>query len=193
MLTPMNIIQREAISRLIPLIRSSHMKLVALKPFGGYKYHWVQGQDVKWISDTREFDGWFKPQYALNYLLQFPEISCILCGFSHIYELNLDISAIQYKLSEKEKEILSFEKFPELYQELDFLSKNINCPEGIRLPVIARLWTYYKFYGIRRWCREFYNHLDMDYRDCTGCGKCQHGNVYIRDMLQQLHEELYDV
>lgn len=168
--TPMNIMLREPIRVLLPTFHKLNKGIVAIKAFGGYKYNYMQGQDPKWIKNTSEFDRWFAPEIALSYLLTFPRINSILCGFTTKEQIQLDCDIVNGKINISNEDYNIF-KFDALWQECSQCGK-CKCEQTIRIPFLMRIWEYYNFYGIKEWTRECYNHLDVDWRDCTLCGKC---------------------
>lgn len=180
--TPINIMLRRPILSKIPL--------VALKPFGGYKYSYVQGQDVKYVSDTSEFGCWFNPEVALNYLLQFSHIESILCGFTSIQQILVDCQVeLERKVNYGMGERFKFNEFGDYCDQCGKCS----CPNGIRIPFLMKLWEYYDFYNIKKWTKTVYNMLDADARDCDKCGECEFNcrrKIKIREILNKLEEEL---
>lgn len=180
--TPANIMLRDPIRTNIPF--------VAIKPFGGYKYSYVQGQDVKYVSDTREFGRWFNPEIALNYLLQFNHVKSVLCGFTSTRQILDDCKVEKERIVNiRTRQEFKFTKFEDYCNQCDKCS----CPNGIRIPFLMKLWELYDFYGIKRWTKTCYNMLDADVRDCDNCGECEFTckrNVKIREILNKLEKEL---
>lgn len=181
--TPANIMLRHPIQVGIPI--------VAIKPFGGYKYSYMQGQDVKYIHDTLEFEEWFTPEIALNYLLQFDNVKSILCGFTSIGQIDVDCKVESERMVDL-KSIIRF-KFTKFEDDYCDECGKCSCPNGIRIPFLMKLWKYYDFYNIKRWTKTCYNMLDADYRECNMCLKCVEQcpkHIAIITMLQKLEEEL---
>lgn len=185
--SPANIMLRRPLQSGIPFI--------ALKPFGGYKYYYMQCQDVKYIADTSEFTEWFSPMVALNYLFQFKNVESILCGFTEKYQVELNCE-IEHKRSIPDgiKKFYKFDKWDNKYCDDFFnLCGRCSCESGMRIPFLMRLWKYYDFYDIVNWTKQVYNMMDMDYRDCGGCGLCDlecPKGIKIRETLKLLEEKL---
>lgn len=184
--TPANIMLRRPMKSKIPF--------VAIKAFGGYKYYYMQGQDVKYIQDLSEFDEWFEPELALNYLFSFNNIQSILCGFTSTEQITKDCEVERERmltvanLEQIKSLFFNFLEFNEKY--CDDCGK-CQCPNGIRIPFLMRLWKYYDFYDIINWTSAVYNMLDADYRDCDGCKQCElicPKRLKIRSVLRELDE-----
>lgn len=184
--TPINVLYRHPLT----VLKDFKKPLVAMKPFGGWKYYWTQGQDPKYIQDASEFEDWFRPQISLNYLLQFKIIKSILCGFTSKTEIDSALNSVNQKLTEKEKIYYGFDVIDNVCDECG----KCECPCGIRIPFLMRLWKYYSMYGITKWTKEVYNHLDADIRYCDNCGLCERvcSKKNIRDILTNLDLNLRD-
>lgn len=92
---PMNIVYREPIRRLLPLFKDSHKMLFAIKALGGPDNHWFIGKIDECKPYINNFDRLFKPELALNYLKQFPEITSIFAGFMNKEQIILDLKIME--------------------------------------------------------------------------------------------------
>jgi len=183
--TPINVLMYSTIMVLAPLFKKYKKGLVALKPFGGWNYSYVQGQNPRWITEIDEFDRWLKPSMALGFLFRHSEINSVLCGFTDLKQIDDDIHITISKADKRFFEKLSSEKAYCLQ------CLKCKCPNGIRIPFLLRLWQFYDQFNIKKWVETCYNRLEADYRDCDGCKVCEQQcpeKLNIIDSLRQLHE-----
>jgi predicted aldo/keto reductase-like oxidoreductase len=67
----------------------------------------------------------------------------------------------------------------------------MDCPEGVDIPGVFRLFNYAKVYGLEEWARLQYQRLDPAKRAdvCKRCGTCEPkcpNNIPIMDQLEQV-------
>jgi aryl-alcohol dehydrogenase-like predicted oxidoreductase len=102
---PMNVVYREPIRKLIPLFKESKKMLFAIKALGGPDHHWFIGKIDECKPHVKNFDRLFKPELALNYLKQFPEITSIFAGFTTKEQITVDLKIMEQNIDNIDKTI----------------------------------------------------------------------------------------
>jgi len=62
------------------------------------------------------------------------------------------------------------------------------CPEGIRISTILRWGQYCTFYGIKNWCSQQYDKLNVKVEMCTECGECEKKCPYGLPIVKMLRD-----
>jgi len=193
-LVPLNLINREATEELLPLARELDVGIVTMKPFGGMDYRFVRQE---WwgtfVQDETEFnqifgEGTFRTERALKFVLAHP-ISTVIPGFSSIDEIETAAKIVRKftGLTPQEAKELRFGALPPS-PFCRWCGLCMPCPEGLNIPLILTLQTYYTFHGIRNWTRQVYDKLSTKVDSCTRCAECEPKCPYKLPVIEMLFQ-----
>jgi hypothetical protein len=193
-LVPLNLINREATEELLPLAKELDVGIVTMKPFGGMDYGFIcQEWWGTLVPDKTEFnqifgEGMLKTERALKFVLAHP-ISAVISGFSSIEEIEAaaKIGKEFVSLTSQEAKDLRFGELPPP-PFCRWCGLCMPCPEGLNIPLILILQTYYAFHGIRNWTRQVYDKLSTKVDSCTKCTECEPKCPYKLPIMKMLFE-----
>lgn len=176
---------------LLPLAAKKGVGLIAMKPLAGGRLAHFPSTD--W--DKELFQGESPAQIALRFVLSNPHITCAIPGMMSLRELkeNGQVAHRPRDLSLKE-----IKKFMEVAAQAGKgFCRNcgycLPCPEGIPIPDIFRLESYFLNYGLREWAKTQYQTLKINTQACSGCASCLNRcpfGVSIPLGLSQAHQVL---
>jgi len=201
-LVPLNVLDRRATERLLPLARELDVGIVIMKALGGcgapFEYpQWgarFLGKPEQDWPDPSEFishfgrDGLERARRSLRFVLAH-DIDTVIPGMRSTEQVDYII-----KVAEEFKSLTSEEnkayKFGGLPPEpfCRECQQCVPCPDGVEIPTILRWDTYYTFYGIRKWTGAQYPKLRTRVNSCTECGQCEEKCPYHLPVLAMLKE-----
>jgi len=129
---------------------------------------------------------------ALKFILEKEYITCAIPGMCSIEQLEENVKAAENPvLGEKERE----ELLKEAKELGDTFCRRCGycqpCPEGINIPMMFILESYYKRYNLEGWAVERYKTFSSNASSCVQCGLCETRcpyNLPIRTMLESVKE-----
>jgi predicted aldo/keto reductase-like oxidoreductase len=201
-LVPLNVIDRMATEKLIPLARELDVGVIIMKAIGGCQSPLQYAQrDGRFLGrpeqdwpDPSEFianfgeEGVERARRALRFVLAH-DVSTVIPGFRSPEEVDYAIeTADNFKdLTPEEKKTYGFLKLPpEPFCRQ--CGSCIPCPDGIEIPTILRWDAYNTFYNIRKWTRGQYEKLGTKLNSCTECGRCVKKCPYSLPVIKMLKE-----
>lgn len=168
---PYNAIETQA-EEIFQKAYEKNIGVIAMKPFAGGAITNVNG--------------------ALKFILEKECITCAIPGMCSLKQLEENVKAAENPcLLDKEKE--------ELLKEARELGNTFcrrcgycqPCPEGVNIPMMFILESYYRRYNLQGWAEERYNTLPGKASKCVKCGLCETKCPYklpIRDMLESVRD-----
>jgi predicted aldo/keto reductase-like oxidoreductase len=201
-LVPLNVIDRMATEKLIPLARELDVGVVIMKAIGGCQSPLQYAQrDGRFLGrpeqdwpDASEFianfgeEGVERARRALRFVLAH-DVSTVIPGFRSVEEVDYAVeTADNFKdLTPEEEESYGFlELPPEPFCRQ--CGSCIPCPDGIEIPTILRWDAYNTFYDIREWTRGQYEKLGTKVNSCTECDRCVKNCPYGLPVIKMLKE-----
>lgn len=200
-LVTLNVLDRRAAEKLIPLAKELDVGVVIMKALGGCggplqfpqrNARFLGKPELDW-PDASEFiphfgkDGIERAKRSLRFVLAH-EIATVIPGLRSIEEVETAVKVGKEfaGLSQEEKVLYKFGELPPepFCRECGLCS----CPEGIRIPVILRWDQYYTFYGIKKWTREQYEKLNVKVKMCTECKECEKACPYELPIIKMLKD-----
>jgi predicted aldo/keto reductase-like oxidoreductase len=201
-LVPLNVIDRTATEKLIPLARELDVGVVIMKAVGGcqspLQYAQRDGRflgrpELDW-PDTSELvanfgeEGVERARRTLRFVLAH-DVSTVIPGLRSVEEVDYAVDTVDnFKgLSPEEKESYRFLQLPpEPFCRQ--CGSCMPCPDGVEIPTILRWDVYYTFYDIRKWAKGQYEKLGTKVNNCTECGRCVEKCPYDLPVIRMLKE-----
>ncbi|NSW89828.1 MAG: aldo/keto reductase [Firmicutes bacterium] len=191
-----NIVEREALSELIPLAQEMNIGILGMKPFGGGAF---LEKDSSIFAVLNKYTGTVT-RTLLRFVLSF-NISSILAGVKTIEELEANITFKETFKPFSDQEIVN------IISEIDSLGLErekfchrcgycLCCPQHIDIPLILRLDEYLHKYGSTGWPVQQYSHIRQNALKCVQCGHCEERCPFklpIREMLKAAHKRLSSI
>lgn len=200
-LVPLNILERRAIEKMIPLAKELDVGVVIMKAMGGcgaplqYPQQGARflGKPEEDWPDPAEFaahfgrDGVERARRSLRFVLAH-DVDAVIPGLRSADEIDYAVKTVEeFKgLTREETAAYKFEGFPELFCRECGLC--MPCPDGVEVPTILRWDMYHSFYNIKRWTREQYPKLRSKVNSCTECGECEDKCPYNLPVIKMLKE-----
>lgn len=206
-LVPLNVLDRKAAEKLIPVANELDVGVVIMKPLGGcggpLTYpQWgarLLGKPEEDWPDSSEFvahfgrEGLERAKRSLRFVLAH-EIDTVIPGLRSVEQVDYAVEVAEgfEGLSAEEEKDYSFGKLPpEPFCRECQLCKP--CPDGVEIPTILKWDLYNTFYNIKKWTREQYPKLRTRVNSCTECGECEEKCPYhlpVISMLKQAEKRL---
>jgi len=133
---------------------------------------------------------------ALQFVLSNPGVSCACSGMNTVemvrenVETVVSFSGLSDEDWKRVNEVL--DQFAQIGEKFcTGCGYCMDCPEGVDIPGVFRLFNYAKVYGLEEWARLQYQRLDPAKRAdvCKRCGTCEPkcpNNIPIMDQLEQV-------
>jgi hypothetical protein len=207
-LVPLNVLERKATEKLIPLAKELDVGIIIMKALGGcgapLQYPQRGGRflgkpEEDW-PDPSEFlthfgrDGFERSQRSLRFVLAH-SIDTVIPGLRSEEQVNYVVKVAEEfgGLTLEEKKVYKFGELPPepFCRECRLCTP---CPDGVEIPVILRWSTYNSFYNTQRWTREQYPKLRTRVNSCTQCGQCEEKcpyNLPVISMLKDAEKRLW--
>ncbi len=201
-LVPLNVLDRRATEKMIPLANELDVGVVIMKAMGGcgaplqypqWGARFLGKPEVDW-PDSTEFaahfgeDGVERARRSLRFVLAH-DVDAVILGLRSADEIdNVVKTAEEFKgLTPEEEAAYKLEELPpELFCRECGLC--MPCPDGVEIPTILRWDMYYSFYSIKKWTREQYPKLRSKVNSCTECGECANKCPYDLPVIKMLKE-----
>lgn len=188
-----NLVEKEALTELIPIAVETDIGILGMKPFGGGAF---LEKDSKLYKALEGYAG-----AVTNTFLRFAlssGVSTVLTGVRAIEEIENNAASGDAFKPFSNPEITGITK---KIDGLDLKNEKIchrcgycmSCPQHIDIPLILRLDEYFHKYGSRDWPVEVYNHIGQSVLKCVQCGLCEEKCPFklpIREMLGDAHKRL---
>lgn len=188
-----NVVEREALSELIPLAQDMNVGILGMKPFGGGAFLEKESNIYQILNKY----GNTAIGTLLRFVLSF-NISCTLMGVRTVKELEANVTFEETFKPFSEKEITN------IISEIDNIGLKeekfchrcgycVSCPQHIDIPLILRLDEYFRKYGSTDWPAQQYSHIRQNALKCVQCGQCEKKCPFelpIREMLKAAHKRL---
>ena len=142
-------------------------------------------------------------EWALRFVYNFPEVSCVLSGVSTMEQLKDNIRIFEEAKPDvmSEEDLAMIDRVREEYNKLIKVpctgcSYCIPCPKGVNIPRIFYLYNSGSMYGDYEMIKELYGFVlnaNADATQCIGCGACEKKcpqHIHIIDALPKAHEAL---
>jgi predicted aldo/keto reductase-like oxidoreductase len=181
---------------------SKGLAIAVMEPLKGGKLAKEPPKDIKMLWDTATMKK-SPPQWALEWVLNLPEVSVVLSGMSSMEQVkeNIEIveKALPNSLDDADLELIN--KVKGVYSSRTKVNCTecgycIPCPEGIVIPSIFRLYNEAHIYDSHDKSAAFYKSLVENKKSailCVECGKCLTKcpqNLPIIDLLKEAHSDL---
>ncbi|HID31832.1 MAG TPA: aldo/keto reductase [bacterium (Candidatus Stahlbacteria)] len=155
------------------------------------------------IMSIIEKTGKSPVQFALQFLFNRPEITCVLSGMSTLKEVrvNIEFAAHDYRNYLTEKDLNLYQKVRELFLRrvpipCTLCRYCLPCREGIPIPFLISLYndaiTYNSFDDSSREYNLFIR-PDQKPDRCTDCGECEKKcpqGIEIRSVIKEIDQKL---
>ena len=201
-LVPLNVLDRKATEKLIPLAEELDVGVVIMKPLGGcgaplqypqWGARFLGKPEEDW-PDPSEFiahfgkEGLERAQRSLRFVLAH-DIDTIIPGLRSTEQVDyaVEVGEDFDRLTAEEKKVYRFGELPPEPFCRD-CRLCMPCPDGVEIPMILRWDTYYTFYNVREWTREQYPKLRTRVNSCTECGQCEEKCPYDLPVINMLKE-----
>jgi predicted aldo/keto reductase-like oxidoreductase len=206
-LVPLNVLDRKAAEKLVPVANELDVGVVIMKPLGGcggpltypqWGARFLGKPEEDW-PDSSEFvthfgsEGLERARRSLRFVLAH-EIDTVIPGLRSVKQVDYAVEVAEgFKgLSAEEKKAYSFGKLPPepFCRECQLC---MPCPDGVEIPTILKWDLYNTFYNIKKWTREQYPKLRTRVNSCTECGECEEKCPYhlpVISMLKQAERRL---
>jgi predicted aldo/keto reductase-like oxidoreductase len=206
-LVPLNVLDRKAAEKLIPVANELDVGVVIMKPLGGcggpliypqWGARFLGKPEEDW-PDSSEFvshfgsEGLERARRSLRFVLAHGT-DTVIPGLRSVKQVDyaVEVAAGFRGLSAEEKKAYSFGKLPPepFCRECQLC---MPCPDGVEIPTILRWDVYNTFYNIKKWTREQYPKLRTRVNSCTECGECEEKCPYhlpVISMLKQAEKRL---
>ena len=145
-------------------------------------------------------------EWALRFVYNFPEVTCVLSGVSTMEQLQDNIRIFENAQPDvmKKEDLAMIDGVREAYNNLIKVpctgcSYCVPCPKGINIPRIFYLYNSGSMYGDSAMYKEmqrlygFVQAANADATQCVGCGACEKKcpqHIHIIDTLPKAHETL---
>lgn len=181
---------------------SKELAIAVMEPLKGGKLAKEPPKDIKMLWDTATLKK-SPPQWALEWVLNFPEVSVVLSGMSSMVQVkeNIEIveKALPNSLDDADLELIN--KVKGVYSSRTKVNCTecgycIPCPEGIVIPSIFRLYNEAHIYDSHDKSAAFYKSLVENKKSailCVECGKCLMKcpqSLSIIELLKEAHSDL---
>ncbi|ACV63105.1 aldo/keto reductase [Desulfofarcimen acetoxidans DSM 771] len=129
------------------------------------------------------------PELALRFILEYP-LSTVIPGMDKVEQVDQNVLAAHnfLPLLPAEKRILE-EEAKKLGQAFCRRCEYCQpCRQGIEIPMVFLLDTYYTRYNLQGWAKERYRGLKTSAAACIQCGECEEKcpyNLPIKEMLSE--------
>ncbi len=188
-----NIVEREALSELIPLAMDMNIGILGMKPFGGGAFLEADNKLRKALDGYADAISDTLIRFVLS-----SEVSSVLAGVHTEKELEQN-AAVGDPLK-----LFSASETAEILKAVDLSVEHnevfchrcgycVCCPRRIDIPLIIRLDEYYNKYESKAWPVKTYQSIPDNAAKCIQCGLCEEKcpfHLPIRDMLRNAHKRL---
>ena len=166
---PFNAVEAEEAATLLDLAEKTNTGVIVMKPLAG---------------------GAFKnAELALRFILEYP-VSTVIPGMDKVEQVDQNVMVVSdySPLSVEERKILAdeVEKLGAAFcRRCEYCQP---CQQGIDIPIVFLLDTYYTRYELQGWAKERYRGLKNLADTCIQCGECEERcpyNLPIREMLSR--------
>jgi len=169
-LMPFNYVETESVTELIPLAKKLNIGITAMKPLGGGR-----------LTNASA---------ALRFILNYP-VSTVVTGMISVREVkeNVSIAENMVPLSSAELEKLATQaaEIGKTFCRSCYYCQP--CPKGIESPVIIKMRSTIKRFGIARYIKMASSALDK-YEDCIQCRECEKKCPYKLPILELMAHEV---
>jgi len=179
MMLPLNLVETDKEDAFLDA-KNKGVGTIAMKPLAG-----------GFFGENQEFPA----DVALYYLKSFLPVDIVLVGMAEVEEArrNLEIFNNEVDLAKKMEEVKEKASFAarEFCRRCGYCQP---CPEGIGIPSIFVLETYYDRYNLAGWAIERYRNTPVKADACKECGLCESRCPYglpIRRKLKVVHQKLF--
>lgn len=150
--------------------RGMNLGVIAMKPLGGGALR--------------------NAKAALKFILHNPDISSAIPGMDSIEQVEENVSTVDEMPLLEEERLALMKEATELGERFCRRCGYCQpCPQGINIPMIFILESYYTRYDLKDWAVERYKALSSKADACAKCGICESKCPYklpIRDMLDSV-------
>ena len=158
-------------------------------------------KDAEFFKESYNKDPSDISRLALRFVFSNPDVSVAFSGMQSIkmIEENVAVAAGDYRISEKDMEILN--EFSGKKEIKELIPCNncgycLPCPNDVAIPKILKIFNYYKLTNIHGNSRFQYKNLVLDGISkladaCSECGQCEENcpqNIEIIKILKEAHK-----
>ena len=164
---PFNAVEAAEAAALLDLAEKTNTGIIVMKPLAGGAFE--------------------NPDLALRFILEYP-VSIVIPGMDKVEQVDKNVMVCRdfSPLSSEERKILTEEvqKLGAAFcRRCEYCQP---CQQGIEIPIVFLLDTYYTRYNLQGWAKERYRGLKTMADTCIQCGECEERcpyNLPIREML----------
>ena len=201
-LVPLNVLERRATEKLLPLAKKLDVGVVIMKSMGGcgaplqfpqWGAQFLGRPEVDW-PDPTEFVAHFgragaeRAGRSLRFVLGH-DVDTVIVGLRSTEEVDFVAKVAEDfgGLTLEEKAAYRFGELPPepFCRECGLCTP---CPDGVEIARILKWDTYYRFHNIKKWTREQYPKLRTRVNSCTECGECEEKCPYDLPVMSMLKE-----
>lgn len=159
--------------KLLPTASANGVGVVVMKVLAGGELH-HGAPSLDFVADPtlgRDVIGG-----AVRYATMHPHIGTAVVGMSNPNELKRNVLAVE---GVDDAQISQFNEWTHKVTEIDRRECTRcgacveECPQGIVIPKVMRLYDQMRFFGMHGVARHLYAKLEVNASACTGCRRCQ--------------------
>lgn len=179
-LTPLNIVTRQALEELIPLAKELDVGVAVMKPLAAKTSKtitWEYPKSLALFSDEPELmallgkDRNSRVSSALRWVLA-QDISTVVPGLSSVEEVELaaKVGDEFEALTNEEEARFRFQLGEKYCRDCGLC---FPCPQNLDIAAILRFHILLTAYGLKNWARNLYEVLPVKADSCNECGECE--------------------